>query len=82
MILKFPITMKKILIIFVLFKIAYISSAYSNDIDKVLCKRVLDNGKIIGNMFNYYRGVVWEVQPGHKRPVQHNGKRPGEKRRR
>ena len=82
MILKFPITMKKILIIFVLFKIAYISSAYSNDIDKVLCKRVLDNGKIIGNMFNYYRWVVWEVQPGHKRPVQHNGKRPGEKRRR
>ena len=38
--------------------------------------------KLLGNMFNYYRGVVWEVQPGHKRPVQHNGKRPGEKRRR
>ena len=46
MIFKFPITMRKISIIFVLFKIAYINSAYSNDIDKILCKRVIDNGKI------------------------------------
>ena len=52
MIFKFPITMKKILIIFVLFKIAYINSAYSNDIDKVLCKRVIDNGKIISSNDN------------------------------
>ena len=52
MIFKFPITMKKILIIFVLFKIAYINSAYSNDIDKVLCKKVLDNGKIISSNDN------------------------------
>ena len=35
MIFKFPITMRKISIIFFLFKIAYINSAYSNDIDKV-----------------------------------------------
>ena len=47
MIFKFPITMRKISIIFFLFKIAFINSAYSNDIDKVLCKRVIDNGKII-----------------------------------
>ena len=52
MIFKFPITMRKISIIFVLFKIAYINSAYSNDIDKVLCKRVLDNGKIISSNDN------------------------------
>ena len=52
MIFKFPITMRKISIIFVLFEIAYISSAYSNDIDKVLCKRVLDNGKIISSNDN------------------------------
>ena len=52
MIFKFPITMRKISIIFVLFEIAYINSAYSNDIDKVLCKRVLDNGKIISSNDN------------------------------
>ena len=52
MIFKFPKTMRKISIIFVLFKIAYISSACSNDIDKVLCKRVLDNGKIISSNDN------------------------------
>ena len=52
MIFKFPITMRKISIIFVLFKIAYINSAYSYDIDKVLCKRVLDNGKIISSNDN------------------------------
>ena len=52
MIFKFLITMRKISIIFVLFKIANISSAYSNDIDKVLCKRVLDNGKIISSNDN------------------------------
>lgn len=52
MIFKFPITMRKISIIFVLFIIAYISSAYSDDIDKVLCKRVLDNGKIISSNDN------------------------------
>ena len=52
MIFKFPITMRKIAIIFILFKIAYINSAYSNDIDKVLCKRVLDNGKIISSNDN------------------------------
>ena len=52
MIFKFPITMRTISIIFVLLKIAYISSAYSNDIDKVLCKRVLDNGKIISSNDN------------------------------
>ena len=52
MIFKFPITMRKTSIIFVLFKIAYINSAYSNDIDKVLCKRVLDNGKIISSNDN------------------------------
>ena len=52
MIFKFPITMRKISIIFVLFKIAYINSAYSNDIDKVLCKRVIDNGKIISSNDN------------------------------
>ena len=52
MIFKFPITMRKISIIFFLFKIAYINSAYSNDIDKVLCKRVLDNGKIISSNDN------------------------------
>ena len=44
--------MRKISIIFVLFKIAYINSAYSNDIDKVLCKRVIDNGKIISSNDN------------------------------
>ncbi len=49
---KFPISMRKISIIFVLFKIAYINSAYSNDIDKVLCKRVIDNGKIISSNDN------------------------------
>ena len=49
MISKVPITIRKISIIFVLFKIAYINSAYSNDIDKVLCKRVLDNGKIVSS---------------------------------
>ena len=52
MIFKFPITMRKISIIFVLFEIAYINSAYSNDIDKVLCKRVIDNGKIISSNDN------------------------------
>ena len=52
MIFKFSKTIMKISIIFVLFKIAYISSAYSNDIDKVLCKRVLDNGKIISSNDN------------------------------
>ena len=52
MIFKFPITMRKISIIFVLFKIANINYAYSNDIDKVLCKRVLDNGKIISSNDN------------------------------
>ena len=52
MIFKFPITMRKISIIFVLFKIAYINSAYSNDIDKILCKRVIDNGKIISSNDN------------------------------
>ena len=52
MIFKFPITMRKISIIFFLFKIAYINSAYSNDIDKVLCKRVIDNGKIISSNDN------------------------------
>ena len=52
MIFKFLITMRKISIIFVLFKIAYINSAYSNDIDKVLCKRVIDNGKIISSNDN------------------------------
>ena len=52
MILKFPISMRKIPIIFVLFKIAYINSAYSNDIDKVLCKKVIDNGKIISSNDN------------------------------
>ena len=52
MIFKFPITMRKITIIFFLFKIAYINSAYSNDIDKVLCKRVIDNGKIISSNDN------------------------------
>ena len=52
MIFKFSITMRKISIIFVLFKIAYISSAYSNDIDNVLCKRVLDKGKIISSNDN------------------------------
>lgn len=52
MIFKFPITMRKISIIFVLFKIAYINSAYPNDIDKVLCKRVIDNGKIISSNDN------------------------------
>ena len=52
MIFKFPITMKKISIIFVLFKIAFINTAYSNDIDKVLCKRVIDNGKIISSNDN------------------------------
>ena len=52
MIFKFPINLRKISIIFVLFKIAYINSAYSNDIDKVLCKRVLDNGKIISSNDN------------------------------
>ena len=49
---KFPITMRKISIIFFLFKIAFINSAYSNDIDKVLCKRVIDNGKIISSNDN------------------------------
>lgn len=52
MIFKFPITMRKISIIFFLFKIAFINSAYSNDIDKVLCKRVIDNGKIISSNDN------------------------------
>ena len=52
MISKVPITIRKISIIFVLFKIAYINSAYSNDIDKVLCKRVIDNGKIISSNDN------------------------------
>lgn len=52
MIFTFPITMRTISIIFVLFKIAYINSAYSNDIDKVLCKRVIDNGKIISSNDN------------------------------
>ena len=52
MIFKVPITIRKISIIFVLFKIAYINSAYSNDIDKVLCKRVIDNGKIISSNDN------------------------------
>ena len=52
MIFKFPITKRKISIIFFLFKIAYINSAYSNDIDKVLCKRVIDNGKIISSNDN------------------------------
>ena len=52
MIFKFPITMRKISIIFILFKIAYINPAYSNDIDKVLCKRVIDNGKIISSNDN------------------------------
>ena len=52
MIFKFPITILKISIIFFLFKIAYINSAYSNDIDKVLCKRVIDNGKIISSNDN------------------------------
>ena len=52
MIFKFPITIRKISIIFVLFEIAYINSAYSNDIDKVLCKRVIDNGKIISSNDN------------------------------
>ena len=52
MIFKFPITMRKISIIFFLFKIAYINSAYSNDIDNVLCKRVIDNGKIISSNDN------------------------------
>ena len=52
MIFKVPITMRKISIIFVLFKITYINSAYSNDIDKALCKRVLDNGKIISSNEN------------------------------
>ena len=52
MIFKFPITMRKISIIFVLFEIAYINSAYSNDIDKVLCKKVIDNGKIISSNDN------------------------------
>ena len=52
MIFKFSITMRKISIIFVLFKIAYINSPYSNDIDKVLCKRVIDNGKIISSNDN------------------------------
>ena len=52
MIFKFPITMRKISIIFFLFKIAYINSAYSNDIDKVLCKIVIDNGKIISSNDN------------------------------
>ena len=52
MIFKFPIAIRKILIIFVLFKIAYINSAYSNDIDKILCKRVIDNGKIISSNDN------------------------------
>ena len=42
----------KISIIFVLFKIAYTNSAYSDDIDKVLCERVLDNGKIISSNDN------------------------------
>ena len=49
---KFPITMRKISIIFFLFKIAFINSAYSNDSDKVLCKRVIDNGKIISSNDN------------------------------
>ena len=44
--------MRKISIIFVLFEIAYINSAYSNDINKALCKRVLDNGKIISSNDN------------------------------
>ena len=44
--------MRKISVIFFLFKIAYINSAYSNDIDKVLCKRVIDNGKIISSNDN------------------------------
>ena len=52
MIFKFPMTMRKISIIFVLFEIAYINYAYSNDIDKVLCKRALDNGKIISSNDN------------------------------
>ena len=52
MIFKFPITMRKISIIFFLFKTAYINSAYSNDIDKVLCKKVIDNGKIISSNDN------------------------------
>ena len=52
MIFKFPITMKKISIIFVLFKSAFINTAYSNEIDKVLCKRVIDNGKIISSNDN------------------------------
>lgn len=52
MIFKFPVTIRKISFIFVLFKIAYINSAYSNDIDKVLCKRVIDNGKIISSNDN------------------------------
>ena len=52
MIFKFPITLRKISIIFVLFEIAYINYVYSNDIDKVLCKRVLDNGKIISSNDN------------------------------
>ena len=52
MIFKFPKTTRKISIIFVLFKIAYINSAYSNDIDKFLCKRVIENGKIISSNDN------------------------------
>ena len=52
MIFKFPIAIRKILIIFVLFEIACINYAYSNDIDKVLCKRVIDNGKIISSNDN------------------------------
>ena len=52
MIFKFPITILKISIIFFLFKIVYINSAYSNDIDKVLCKKVIDNGKIISSNDN------------------------------
>ena len=52
MIFKFPITMRKISIIFFLFKISYINSAYSSDIDKVLCKRDIDNGKIISSNDN------------------------------
>ena len=51
MIFKFPITMRKISIIF-FYSNCFINSAYSNDIDKVLCKRVIDNGKIISSNDN------------------------------
>ena len=52
MIFKFPIAMRKISIIFFLLKIAYINSAYSYNIDKVLYKGVIDNGKIISSNDN------------------------------